>query len=115
VLAVQVDVDTEGFSYSKWGGTQFCKPGDWLVNNQGDTYTVDRLTFEKTYTAISPGVYAKLVPVWAAKAAEAGVIKTKEGKTHYEAGDYLVFNDEQRRDGYAVSAEKFEEIYVPLD
>jgi len=115
VAAVQVALDTDGFSYRKWGGTQFCKPGDWLVNNQGDTYTVDRETFESTYSEVSPGTYKKSAPVWAQKADEPGVVETKEGATHYIAGDYLVFNDADRKDGYAVSADKFEAMYAPVE
>lgn len=115
VTAVQVDLVTDGFSYQKWGGTQSCKAGDWLVNNQGDTYTVDRETFEATYSTVSPGVYTKIAPVWAEVAEEAGAIETKEGLTHYEAGHYLVFNDQHRKDGYATSAGKFEEMYEPVE
>ncbi|MCP4203937.1 MAG: hypothetical protein GY769_18625 [bacterium] len=113
VTAVQVDLDTKGFSYRKWGDTQFCKRGDWLVNNQGDVYTIDGETFEATYRPAGAGVYVKLTPVWAEAVEEAGVIETKEGATHYEVGDYLVYNDRDRKDGYAVSAAKFEEMYEP--
>ncbi len=49
VVAVRLDLDTEGFTYRKWGGVQTCKRGDWIVNNDGDVYTVDRETFERTY------------------------------------------------------------------
>ena len=79
VTAVQLDLDTEGFTYEKWGGTQACKPGDWLVNNGGDVYTVDQATFAETYRTESPGVYVKIVPVWAEVAAQAGVIETRRG------------------------------------
>src|SRR5215831_2695516 len=34
VTAVQLDLDTEGFTYNKWGGKQVCKRGDWLVDKQ---------------------------------------------------------------------------------
>jgi len=37
ITAVQLDLDTEGFTYNKWGGKQVCKKDDWLVNNNGDT------------------------------------------------------------------------------
>lgn len=113
VAAVQVDLDTDGFSYRKWGDTQFCKPGDWLVDNQGDTYTIDREVFEATYRPVGPGVYMKSAPVWAEVAREAGAIETKEGVTHHDAGDYLVYNDRDRKDAYAVSTAKFEEMYEP--
>ena len=111
VTAVQLDLDTEGFTYEKWGGTQACKPGDWVVNNGGDVYTVDQATFAETYRTESPGVYVKIVPVWAEVAAEAGVIETKEGSTAYQVGDYLVFNETDAEEGWAVKAEKFEGMY----
>jgi hypothetical protein len=115
VVAVQLDLDTEGFTYRKWGGEQTCKPGDWVVNNAGDVYTVDRDTFARTYRDVSPGLYRKVAPVWAETADRDGAIKTKEGVTHYAAGAYLVFNDEKGQDGYAVAAASFEAMYEPAD
>ena len=38
-------------------------------------------------------------------------MQTKEGATHYRAGDYLVFNEEHGGDAYAVAAAKFEAMY----
>ena len=115
VVAVQLDLQTAGFTYRKWGGEQTCKPGDWIVNNDGDVYTVDRETFTGTYRAASPGLYQKVAPVWADVADQDGAIRTKEGLTHYQAGDYLVFNGEQGTDGYAVKAASFEAMYQPAD
>ena len=111
VIAVRVDLETEGFTYHKWGEAQRCKRGDWLVNNNGDVYTVDAGTFERTYRMLSPGVYVKNVPVWAEQAQIAGTIQTKEGFTAYHAGDYLVFNDRDRKDGYAMNEETFRSLY----
>jgi hypothetical protein len=113
VVAIQLDLDTDGFTYRKWGGVQACKPGDWIVNNAGDVYTVDRDTFARTYRAESPGLYRKVAPVWAEVADRDGSIRTKEGVTHYTAGAYLVFNDEEGQDGYAVTAASFEAMYEP--
>jgi hypothetical protein len=115
VVAVQLDLDTEGFRYQKWGGEQTCKPGDWIVNNGGDVYTVDRETFQRTYREESSGLYRKITPVWVELAEHDGAIPTKEGVTHYKAGDYLVFNDEDGKDGYAVSAASFTAMYVPAE
>jgi hypothetical protein len=44
-----------------------------------------------------------------------GAIKTKEGETHYQPGDYIVFNsvEEDESDGCAVVREKFETMYEP--
>src|SRR5947199_914092 len=100
ITAVRLDLDTDGFTYEKWGATQRCKRGDWLVNNRGDVYTVDADTFERTYRTISPGVYEKNANVWARIAAEPGTIETKEGSTAYARGDYLAFNDPAGQDGY---------------
>ena len=111
ITAVQLDLDMDRFTYRKWGGVQSASAGDWLVNNGGDIYTVNRATFERTYRPVSQGVYQKTEPVWARLAEADGVIQTKEGETHYRAGDMLVFNDEAERDGYAMTAETFEELY----
>ena len=111
VVAVQLDLVTDGFTYDKWGGTQRCKRGDWLVNNAGDTYTVDRETFARTYRQRAPGQYTKVTAVWAEVAATAGVVQTREGSTHYAAGDYLVYNENKGGDVYAVAREVFERMY----
>ena len=86
-----------------------------MVNNNGDVYTIDADVFDSTYSEVHPGVYRKVVPVWAEVADSSGTIATKEGSTDYKPGDYLVFNDEEGRDGYAVSAEKFGSMYEPAD
>lgn len=113
VVAVQLDLETEGFTYRKWGEVQTCKRGDWLLNNDGDIYTVDRETFERTYKAVGLGLFAKTAPVWAEVAESAGKIRTKEGATHYKAGDFLVYNDREGEDGYAVEPGEFERMYEP--
>jgi len=111
VTAVQLDLDTEGFVYNKWGGKQVCKRGDWLVDSNGDKYTVSGDTFPRTYRFLSPGVYVKSSPVWAERVESPGRVKTKEGETSYQAGDYLVHNNEDQTDSYAVSAVNFESMY----
>lgn len=113
VSAIRLDLDTDGFSYRKWGGVQRCKPRDWLIDNGGDIYTVDAETFANTYTEVSPGRYIKTAKVWAEVAESDGVIQTIEGETHYSAGDYIVYNDEAGLDGYAVSGKEFESMYEP--
>ena len=115
VTAVQLDLDTEGFSYNKWGGQQVCKRGDWLVDNEGDIYTVSQESFAQTYQRVSPGLYAKSAPVWAEVADKPGKVKTNEGETAYQAGDYLVSNNQDGSDAYAISAEKFRQLYDPAD
>jgi hypothetical protein len=111
VVAVQLALETPGFTYRKWGAVQRCKAMDWIIDNNGEVYTVDCLTFERTYQRVGAGKYLKITPVWAEAAQEAGCVRTKEGETHYRAGDYLVFNEELGGDPYAVSAEKFDAMY----
>ena len=115
VHAVKLDLDTDGFVYRKWGGEQTCKAGDWIVSNpQGDTsdtYTVDAATFARTYRHLQDGAYLKTTPVWAEQASAAGRVATKEGSTEYVAGDYLVFNQEDGGDAYAVTKANFERMY----
>jgi hypothetical protein len=115
VAAVRLDLETEGFTYRKWGGPQQCKGGDWIVHSGDDTYTVDAEVFSRTYRAVSRGVYEKVSPVWAARADTAGAIQTKEGFTPYQGGDMLVFNDPDGRDGYAMSKGTFDSLYEPVD
>jgi hypothetical protein len=111
VRAVRLDLETEGFTYRKWNDTQRCKAGDWVVDNDGDVYTVDAKTFARTYRHVRDGAYVKTTPIWAEQAAAAGDVATKEGRTHYAAGDYLVFNEEDGSDPYAVSKAEFERMY----
>jgi len=111
VVAVQLDLDTRGFHYRKWGAQQHCKSGDWLVDNDGDIYTVDQAVFRRTYRRVATGRYVKTTPVWAEMATTPGAIRTKEGESHYQAGDYLVYNQPDQSDGYCVSAAKFEAMY----
>ena len=115
VVAVQLNLETGGFAYRKWGGEQRCKPGDWIVDNRGDVYSVDQDTFDRTYERKSPGIYVKTTAIWAEKAAKPGEVATKEGVSHYRAGDYLVSNNEDGSDAYCISAKKFESMYEPED
>lgn len=112
VVAVRLALDTDGLVYRKWGGEQRAKAGDWLVDNDGDVYTVDADVFARTYRGTGPGTYVKTTPVWAERATSPGVVTTHEGTTHYEKGDYLVSNNSDGSDAYAVSAATFESLYV---
>ena len=111
VVAVQLTLNTEGFKYQKWGEEQRCKANDWLVDSNGEVYTVDADSFARTYAAKGQGTYVKTGKVWAEQAAEAGRVATKEGGTNYESGDWLVSNEQDGSDAYAVSSRKFEESY----
>jgi hypothetical protein len=112
VAAVRLSLDTDGLVYRKWGAEQRAKPGDWIVDSDGDVYTVDAEAFAQTYRAVGLGAFVKTTPVWAERAAQAGTVKTKEGVTHYEAGDYVVSNNRDGSDGYAITAAKFEALYT---
>jgi hypothetical protein len=111
VVAVRLAFETDGLVYRKWGGEQRAKSGDWVVDNDGDVYTVDASVFARTYRQTGPGTYVKTTPVWAEQVQQAGHVKTSEGVTHYEAGDYLVSNNSDGSDEYAISAAKFESLY----
>lgn len=111
VSAVRLALDFDGLDYRKWGGIQHAKPGDWLVDNGDDVYTVDADTFVQTYQQTSPGRWQKVAPVWAERAMEPGHVTTQEGRTCYEAGDWLVSNDVQGIDMYAIKADKFVTLY----
>ena len=115
ITAVRLDLETEGFTYRKWGGEQRCKAGDWIVNNGTDCYTIDADTFDKTYKQVNPGTYIKHAPVWARVAESAGTVTTKEGSTDYRTGDYLVSNDADGGDSYAVDKATFESMYEQVD
>ena len=113
VIAVQLALETDGFTYVKWGGEQRCKGGDWIVDNAGETYTIDAESFARTYREVGRGLYEKSAPVWARRAESDGAIPTKEGASAYAAGDWLVFNEPDGTDGYAMPAERFESLYEP--
>ena len=115
VSAIQLRFDTDNieclFKYNKWGDTQSCKPNDWVIENNGEVYTIDNESFQNTYQAITPGRYSKIAYVWAKEALSDGKVKTKEGFTHYQKGDMIVSNDEKFLDQYAMSKEQFLELY----
>ncbi len=111
VVAIQISFETVGFTYHKWGDEQRCKPGDWLVDNNGDIYTIDGDVFQRTYQKVDVGRYVKVTPVWARKATQAGSVTTKEGTSQYQAGDYIVYNHQNGTDAYCVRPEKFESMY----
>ena len=114
VHAIRFAFDSDGFDYTQWGARQHCKAGDWIVQNGADTYTVDAATFARTYEHVSGAEFRKVGAVWAEAQAQPGTIRTQEGSTEYQAGDYVVFNDRAQRDGYAVERAKFESLYEPV-
>jgi hypothetical protein len=113
VVAVRLALDTDGLVYRKWGGRQVARRGDWLVDNDGDVYTVESDSFARTYKQLSVGVYLKTTPVWAQIATQPGSVKTKEGLSHYRKGDYIVYNEKDGSDGYCMTAAAFKSTYRP--
>jgi len=69
IAAVRLALETGGLVYRKWGSEQRGKPGDWIVDNDGDVYTVDADVFARTYRQTGLGTYVKATPVWAEQAA----------------------------------------------
>ena len=115
IHAIQLDMDLISFSYHKWHDTQACKAGDWLVENNGDVYTVDQQVFADTYLQIAPATYQKITPVWARQADEAGSVETKEGRSHYQVGDYILANNSNGSDSWCMSEETFHDLYEPAE
>jgi hypothetical protein len=113
VTAICLSLQLDGFAYEKWGARQRAQAGDWLVDNAGDVYTVAADSFARTYREVGPGRWVKAAPVWAEEATHAGSVATKEGRTHYQAGDWLVSNGAEGSDAYAISADKFRQLYEP--
>lgn len=115
VVAVRLDLETDGISYRKWGGKQHAKRGDWLVDNNGDVYTVEGKVFARSYEQVVAGIYIKTTPVWAEVATRTGSVKTKEGESRYKRGDYIVYNQRNGGDGYCMSAAMFKTLYRESD
>ncbi len=111
ITAIRLTLDTAGLRYTKWGAEQHCKPGDWLVDNSGDVYSIDANSFKKTYRQVEPGRYIKIAPVWAEQADSNGIFNTREGLSEYQKGDYIVFNNADRTDGYPVPEADFLAMY----
>jgi hypothetical protein len=113
VAAVRLALDTKGLVYRKWGHRQRAKRGDWIVDNDGDVYTVAARVFRRTYRRTAVGAYVKKTPVWAERTMRGGSVKTKEGRTQYKAGYYLVSNNRDGSDAYAMTARQFRSLYTP--
>ena len=110
VTAIQLEGD---LTYLKWGGEQKAHKGDYLVNNNGDVYTIEKQSFNKTYKWVVSNSYSKFGSVWGFEASYDGAMSTKEGISEYKRGDYIVFNNEDETDGYCIKAEKFKDMYEP--
>jgi hypothetical protein len=99
---------------SQLGGEQRCQSKNWLVDNDGDVYIVDRDTFARIYIKVAQGYYLKTSPVWAERVSAIGSVRTQEGMTHYQTGDYLVSNNPEGKDRYAIASDRFLGTYEPV-
>ena len=113
IVAIQLDLETKGLDYQKWGGPQHAKAQDWIVNSNGEVYTIDAESFADTYESVGQGHYKKTAPTWAKRADKAGEVSTKEGISNYVAGDWLASNDPEGNDMYAISSETFNATFEP--
>ena len=111
VLALRLDLELQCFQYEKWGGKQQARRGDWVVDKDGDVYTVTDSNFSRTYRLVRPGLYRKDAPVWACLAPSDGVVPSEEGSTAYQEGDYVVFHLPEDDLGWAMRAEEFLRTY----
>ncbi|MCY7306092.1 MAG: hypothetical protein LH632_08075 [Rhodoferax sp.] len=113
VTAIRLQLEFDSFTYRKWGSDQRAHAGDWLVEQDGEVHTVAADSFGRTYRAVGPGRWLKTAPVWAESATQDGSVATKEGRTQFKAGDWLVSNAADGSDSYAISATKFQQLYEP--
>lgn len=111
VTAIRLQLEFDGFTYRKWGADQRAQAGDWLVEHDGEVYSVAADSFARTYRAVSPGRWLKTTPIWAEIATQDGDVATKEGRTHFKVGDWLVSNEADGSDPYAIGAKKFQKLY----
>jgi len=111
IVAIQINLETLGVAYNKWGGCQQSKRDDWLVLNGKSTYTINNDSFLATYVKVGHGHYIKTAPVWAYSATASGEIRTKEVASDYVSGNYIVSNNMDQSDSYVVRKDDFERMY----
>lgn len=112
VIAIQLDLDTEGFSYQKQGAERRCNAQDWLLSDRSGTYAVDDSTFARAFEEIGVGQYTMVGIVRAKVSDSAGHIRVGQRKVPHEPGDYLVWDESTQSIGYAVPKDWFEASYV---
>ena len=107
--AIQLDI---ALSYEKWGGPQSAKIGDWLLSKAGETYTCEAVVFASTYRPLAcrEGWFYKRAEIDAEVALVSGTIKTIEGESSYEAGDFIITNP--GGDQYCIGQAEFGELYT---
>lgn len=112
--AIPLDLDDLVFTFNKWGAVNKAKTNDLLVRKNGESYIIDRISFEDTCEPVShsPDRYVKTSPILARQMNEDGIILTKEGRTNYTAGQFLCYNRPDLTDGWAQKASNIENNYV---
>ncbi|MGQ7787939.1 PGDYG domain-containing protein [Nesterenkonia sp. K-15-9-6] len=74
------------------GAVMEAKPGDWIVDDDGQQWSVDAEVFAETYEAVSEGRYRKTGEVRARQIAQPTSLETLEGSDQLDAGDWVVQN-----------------------
>ena len=85
---------------AEWG-YEFGVDGLMKVCDVEDHLSVNRMT----------SLYRKIAAVWARVAQAKGTIRSEEGETEYEPGDYVAFHAPDAELGWAVTPVKFLERY----
>lgn len=84
---------TEAVQWTNEKGEQLTgQPGDWLLGEGSERWTVIDSVFQATYQNIGEGLYEKHAPVRAVKLSDSLTLATLEGTITLEPGDWLVCN-----------------------
>lgn len=116
IIAIQIRLDLEagGIAYRKWDSEQWGKRGDWLINDDGDTYTVSAENFANDYELSESGLYRNTAKVWAEEATGSGFVEIRGGTAPFVEGNMLVFSDPDRKEGQVFFYNKFNRLYRPV-
>ena len=103
----------DSFTYRKGGGVRLAfAVHEPISGGCRLTYTINREVFERTYSmvyCVSPSL-VRITPSDSARACpNRRHLFVQAGAD--AAGDMIVFNDPEGRDGYAMSAETFSKLY----
>ena len=111
---VQAERLTADMEWTTNGAKMEGKAGDWKVTGpDGGIWTIKPDIFAKTYTEVSPGVYAKSALATAQLIPHDMIVHTLEGDVPASAGDFLVTGPAGEQ--YPVPAAKFRGMYKQVD
>lgn len=103
---------TEPFHWSSAKGDALIgQPGDWLVEDGAQKWTVADAVFRETYEQVDNGTYAKRAPVFARMVSGNVTLVTLEGNIALSPGDWLVCN--LNGDCWGMTAVQFASKYRP--